>query len=260
MIDHLSASQITVYLDCSLKYRYNYIDRLPKPFRASGLALGSAIHAAVEWFHNIWAAGQEVDLESVCDIFEADWYAQTLEPIRYKKGENSEGILDLGRDLLKAYYEHAPRENVLQTEFAFELPLTDPENDDLLEVPLVGFIDKIEAGDVVVDLKTWSRMISRNDLDGNLQLSAYAYAYRMLHGKIPRLRLDVLLKTKTPRFEQLETSRTEADCRIFFQLCKSVYAGICKGVFLPNPGWKCTDCEYRPVCWFWNKNGNISSP
>ena len=108
MIDHLSASQITVYLDCSLKYRYSYIDRLPKPFRASGLALGSAIHAAVEWFHNIWAAGQEVDLESVCDIFEADWYAQTLEPIRYKKGENSEGMLDLGRNLLRAYYEHAP--------------------------------------------------------------------------------------------------------------------------------------------------------
>ena len=26
MIDHLSASQITVYLDCSLKYRYSYID------------------------------------------------------------------------------------------------------------------------------------------------------------------------------------------------------------------------------------------
>ena len=57
MIDHLSASQIQAYMDCSLKYKFSKIDQLPKSFKSSGLALGSAIHSAVEWLHRHWKQG-----------------------------------------------------------------------------------------------------------------------------------------------------------------------------------------------------------
>jgi len=255
MVDHLSASQIQSYLDCSLRYKYSYIDRLPKPFRPSGLALGSAIHAAVEWLHRKWSAQEEVTLESVWEIFEADWYAQSVEPILFKYGEIDEDVLNLGRNLLSVYFNEAPRDGVLKIELPFQLPLTNMDTGESLEVPLVGVIDKIEENDVVVDLKTWSRMISDDDLAANLQLTAYAYAYWVMYRRIPRLRLDVLMKTKKPRFEQLETKRTEADCVVFYNLSKEVLNSIKKGVFLPNPSWKCRDCEYRQVCWFWQKNG-----
>ena len=64
---------------------------------------------------------------------------------------------------------------------------------------------------MVADLKTWNRTVSQEDLDSNIQLSAYAYAYRMLYGKDPSLRLDMLLKTKTPRLEQFSTTDTELE-------------------------------------------------
>ncbi len=56
------------------------------------------------------------------------------------------------------------------------------------------------------------------------------------------LRLDVLLNTKTPRFEQFSTTRNEADHFIFYNLCQEVYKGIPKEIFLPNPSWNCRDC------------------
>lgn len=251
MIDHLSASQIQAYMDCSLKYKFSKIDQLPKPFKSSGLALGSAIHSAVEWLHRRWKQGEEVDLESVLNIFEADWYAQSLDEIRYSNGDTAEEMITLGKDLLSVYYENAPRDGVLHAELPFRVPLTDRETGETLEIALDGTFDKIEAGDIVADLKTWSRTLSQDDLASNIQLTAYSYAYRMLFKTNPTLRFDVLLKTKTPQFKQFFSLRTDADHQSFFHLCKEVYNGIRKEVFFPNPSWKCKDCEYRQVCWFW---------
>jgi putative RecB family exonuclease len=153
MIDHLSASQIQSYLDCSLKYKFSYIDKLPKPFRASALVLGSAFHAAVEWLHKKWSIGKEVSLESVWNIFEADWYAQSFEPILFKNGETENEILNLGRNLVSVYFNNAPRNKVVHTELPFQLPVTNIETGEVLDITLKGIIDKIEAGDIVVDLK-----------------------------------------------------------------------------------------------------------
>ena len=50
-MDHLSSSQINLYLLCSLKYKFIYLDKLPKPFKSSGLMFGSAMHSALSWVH-----------------------------------------------------------------------------------------------------------------------------------------------------------------------------------------------------------------
>jgi putative RecB family exonuclease len=47
----LSISQIQSYLLCPLKYRFQYVDRIPKPWRAASLSFGSSVHSAIEWFH-----------------------------------------------------------------------------------------------------------------------------------------------------------------------------------------------------------------
>ena len=50
-MDHLSCSQMNLYLQCPPKYKFLYIDGLPKPFKPSGLAFGGSIHAALAWLH-----------------------------------------------------------------------------------------------------------------------------------------------------------------------------------------------------------------
>lgn len=251
MIDHLSASQIQTYMECSLKYKFNKIDQLPKPFKPAGLALGSSIHAAVEWLHRRWKQGDEVTLKSVWDIFEADWYAQSLDEIRYKNGDTSEESVELGKSLLSVYFNNSAHNGILHAELPFDVPLVDTQTNETLGISLQGMFDRIETGDIVADLKTWSRTLSQDDLASNIQLTAYSYAYRMLFKTIPTLRFDVLLKTRIPQFKQFFSLRTDADHQSFFLLCKEVYNGIRKEVFFPTPSWKCRDCEYRQHCWFW---------
>ena len=73
MIDHLSATQINLYLECSLKYRFQYIDEFPKPFKSSGQAFGSATHSSLEWLHKEKIRGNHIALEKLYKIMEADW-------------------------------------------------------------------------------------------------------------------------------------------------------------------------------------------
>ena len=43
MKDHLSVSQINVYLACPLKYRFQYVDEIPRAFTSSALVFGIAV-------------------------------------------------------------------------------------------------------------------------------------------------------------------------------------------------------------------------
>jgi len=50
-METISISRVQAYLACPLKYKFEHVDQIPKPFRASALAFGGSVHAAIEWFH-----------------------------------------------------------------------------------------------------------------------------------------------------------------------------------------------------------------
>ena len=249
MKDHISVSQINLYMACSLKYKFAYIDELPKPFKPAGLAFGIAIHSAIEWFHKQRFEGVKVKASHLLEIFEADWQAVNTDHVLYKNGETTKSLLGLGFSLLQIYFANSNGNKILKVESAFETALIEPKTKQRLELPLAGRFDLIEEGPVIVDLKTAARKCSQSDADANLQLTGYSYVYYLKTGTLPDLRLDVLLKTKSPKLEKLSTSRTIQDFRAFFLLAKQILKGIRSNVFFPNPSWRCTDCEYKNVCW-----------
>ncbi len=53
----ISVSQVNASLACPLKYRFQYVDKIPRPWRVAAMAFGSSVHAAVEWFHRERLAG-----------------------------------------------------------------------------------------------------------------------------------------------------------------------------------------------------------
>ena len=57
-MESISASQLSCYLGCSLQYKFRYVDKLPRPWRAASMAFGTSIHAAIEWFHRERMAGR----------------------------------------------------------------------------------------------------------------------------------------------------------------------------------------------------------
>lgn len=241
-IDHLSASQISLYLNCPLKYRFQYIDQLPKPFKPSGLAFGSVIHSALEWFHK----------EKLLKVFEVDWFSQGVETdIRYKNGETDSGLRMTGRELLTQYF-HWDQGKPVRAEVPFSLPLVEPVTGEVLDLRLEGIIDLIETDHVVVEFKTSARTMSSQELEDNLQLTCYAYAYEMLFQSRPQtLKVVNLVKAKAPKIALLETKRGLNDYQRFFHLAREVQRGVESGIFFPRASFMCKDCEYAGPCQEW---------
>ena len=255
MRDHISVSQINQYLMCPLKYRFSYIDELPKPFKPSDLAFGSSVHAAIEWWHKNRMNGTGPEWQDVARIFEADLQAQALETIRFKNGDSLESCLEKGKQLLSVYLRDYIGFGVRAVELPFRVPLVDLETGEMLELPLDGYIDLVEAEDCIVELKTAAKVYDTTTITQHLQLSAYAYAYGWLYKRKPQLRLDILTKGKNPALHSFEVNRDKDSLVRFFHIAKGVIWAIQQEHFYPNEGWQCPTCEYYDVCQKWrNRN------
>lgn len=251
-MDHFSVSQLNTYLACPLKYRFSYVDQIPKPFKPSGLAFGSSLHAAIAFWHReMMKRGKPADAETLLKVFRADFYAQALDKIQFGPKETEKELLNMGEQLLKLYIQSFTSDHLKEVEMRFEVPLANPKTGELLDPPLLGFIDQVRDTDTVVELKTQKRSLDEASLHNHLQLTAYSYAYEHLFNQRPKLELVSLIKTKRPRIERLQTKRGENDYVRFFLLAKEVLRGIQNRVFYPIRCWMCTDCEYQQVCQEW---------
>lgn len=253
-MEYLSSSRINLYLMCSLKYKFHYVDKLPKPFRSSALAFGSAIHSAINWYHKEEMDGNGVTLDTLCKIFDADWYVQQTEADTHFKDSESPLILSsLGKAMLGLYFQD-PIKAVKGSEVPFTIPLVDPVTGKGPGINLEGFFDIIEEGDTIVEFKTSAVTMHPEDADNHLQLTAYSYAYAMLNNRPPKLMKIVnFVKNKMPKMLVFETVRDESDHRRFFQLAMQVLEGIDRQVFFPRQSFMCRDCEYEGPCREWGR-------
>src|SRR5713226_6850836 len=137
----LSVSQVNADLACPLKYRFQYVDKIPRPWRVAAMAFGTSVHAAVEWFHKERLADRTPEIEAVLQVFDADWYAQNVEPLVFSERESKDSLAEKGRAMLQLYLESGSDTKPVAVEQPFELDLADPETGEVLDVRLRGIID-----------------------------------------------------------------------------------------------------------------------
>lgn len=257
-LSHLSASHLTLYLTCSLKFRFQYIDKLPRLTKSANQVFGLAMHAALQWLHVELKKGRKAPLDEVLRVYEADWHAQTLpgSEVLYNDGDSPDVFLVKGKELLGRYYADYIPDGVQAAELRFQLPLINPETGEVLDVPILGFIDLIEADGTLVDFKNSARTMPIHDLPDNLQLTVYSWAYETLFGKPPKdVKLVNLVRTKSPKIETHITGREQGDYARLFAIGKEVLKAVEHEVFLPNRGcFMCKDCEYDQDCREWDGN------
>jgi putative RecB family exonuclease len=254
-MDHLSSSQINLYLLCGLKYRFQYVDQYPKPFRPSALAFGSAFHSTLQWFHEQSMQGKQVSLETLYRIFDADWFSQKLSlTIRFKDGEQEMVLRNVGKEFLTMYVQEETKP-VKGCEIPFTVPLYNPATGKELGIPLTGFFDAVETDDTIVEYKTSAQTLGFDNLASLPQLTAYSYAFEILYHKPPtRLKVVNFVKAKKPKMMISETKRSKEDYRGYLYLATEVFKGIRAGYFIPRTGYWCKDCEYLDLCPLWQKN------
>jgi putative RecB family exonuclease len=250
-MEYLSSSQINLYSQCSLKYKFQYVDLLPRPFKPSGLAFGSALHSALSWFHRESMTNGGVPLEKLYKIFDADWYSQRTEAeIRYKNGEDETKLAVLAREML-ALYLNLPPKRARASEVPFSIPLTLPGDGKNL-IYLEGVIDLIEIDDVITEFKTSAQMMDSKDADESLQLTIYSYAYEKIYQRPPKvLKVIDFVKSKKPKLITLETRRDASGYRRLYAITAQVLKGINLKIFFPRASFWCKDCEYSDRCQTW---------
>ncbi len=247
---HLSVSQLSSWLMCPRKWRFQYLDKLPWPTVPASLVFGSAIHGALGAFHEARLEGQTADLDELIAAFQEIWQAET-KPIQMKPSETAEGFVELAQRLLSLFLEEVQPAEVLAVEEAFRIRVADGLP------PLIGFIDLIERrGDrvVIVEYKTAAQRFSAQRVHDDLQISAYAMAG--LEMDLPGvkglddldLEFHVLLKTKTPVVDRRPAPRTASQLKEFKETAVDIYRAIEAGVFPRNRGWQCSGCPFRQEC------------
>lgn len=241
--DHVSVSQIRMYLRCPAQYYFRYVLglKIPPPGAA---VLGRAVHRGLEfYFREKLACPEGPPIGEVLEAFDAAFEAERQDADW--RDDDPAKAKDDGVRLLRLHHEDVARHLVpAAVERRVEIPLAG--------TTLLGFIDLETCGGLIVDHKTVARTPPENKAQEDVQLSAYALAYLAVHERLPAgVRLDFLVRGKQPKIVTRPAVRTMRDVERFAKLASGVAAAIRAGVFYPNPdSFMCTpgSCGYWEEC------------
>jgi len=262
---HISHSQIFVYLNCSLKYQFMYVECRPPERLAIALPFGSAIHTGIEWYYRALEDKGTLESLNILEQLFADCISLEIDnseiPVIYKKeAPDKDSIIKMGKSLLKVFYESVDLtgKEIVGIELPLSAKLYTPEGN-ATELKLIGVLDLVLRDQnnelTVVDNKTAAQAKSQSTVDEDMQFTAYSYLLAANRYVFPtatvNCRMDVLRKLKTPKMQQYFTVRTAADRKRFARIASMVLAGIENRIFMPQRSWMCSDCAYTRACSQW---------
>lgn len=230
----LSFSSISLYEECSQKFKFRYIDHLPEKPRHY-FSFGKSVHTALEYFYS---TTPPPSLPEVLQHFQAKWFSEG-----YKDAQQESDYFTKGQHILTNFYtDHATNfKPPFFTEYRFDLQVDG--------VAVIGYIDRIDRvadGRVaIIDYKTGSTF-SKDRVNTDDQLTMYQLACEELLG----MKVDSLtfyhLNSSTPYTSNPRTSEQVLQLRAKIV---SVANSISQGIFLPSPeDRKCSWCDYKPYC------------
>ncbi|HAL16868.1 MAG TPA: hypothetical protein DCP32_08980 [Anaerolineaceae bacterium] len=246
MIEHLSYSSITAYLDCPENWRRKYIAKEPTQSNPA-LAFGSAFHSTIETLVvnpesdvlSIWGGAWNKAIEGQ-PIF---WGTDTPEGI-FNDGVrmfSNPALLGEIRKIKPGIDETGPK---IERKVELRVPG--------VSIPIIGYIDVILDEGTPADFKTsaksWSEDKAADSLQGLFYLAALNQAGVEINWKFRHI---IFVKTKEPKVQILENVHKPGELFFLFDLIQRVWNGIEKEVFPLNPStWKCSDkyCDFYANC------------
>jgi putative RecB family exonuclease len=244
--NHLSITQIKMYLRCPLQYKFRYVDDLKIP-PVSAITLGRSIHSALEInYSQKIRTKQDLPVKQVTDLFSDLWESDVKETV-FEKDEKPGKVKDEGVGLITTYHgQISPTIQPKVVEKDFELSFQN------VDYSLKGKLDLVDSQDIIIDHKTTKRSMQEENVNTDLQLTCYSLAYRNVLGIQEKgLRFDVMVRNKHPKIQQIPTQRTEEDIGRFLKILAYVSKAIRTGIFYPNENYFCGICGYRNLCKNW---------
>jgi putative RecB family exonuclease len=259
----LSYSSYRTYLECPLRWKFLYVDRLPETPRGY-FTFGRVVHTVLEGLlrplvvpaaHRAGAS----DSQRTLDDWQsghgrsgaAPWMSRADLLAAYEKAWSGEGYTSpeeegryraLGRELLSRYYDRlaVDRPSPISVEEHLEARWDG--------IPIHGYVDRIDrtagGGLEILDYKT-SRELSAEDAKGSDQLSLYQVLVERNYSEpVERLTLYHLRSLTPLRVPPRERSTLTT----LYDRLGTVSDGIRAEAYEPTPGRHCSRCDFRALC------------
>ncbi|HVS99197.1 MAG TPA: ATP-dependent DNA helicase, partial [Solirubrobacterales bacterium] len=231
----LSASDLTLYLTCPLKYKFARVFGIPQE-PTINQRFGILMHNVLERFHKEPPERGE-ELRTLNRLFEAGWrrggFGTSDDEMQYR---------DRGREALRLYWE---RERVAESEPVWLERKFDFKVADHHVRGRVDRVDRLPEGDYeLIDYKTGERKTAE-DLDSDLQLALYRMAAREAWEiEAAYASYDYVLDA-----EKVPAPTRPDDAERVERTVVTVGEGVLSQDFEPRPSPSvCSWCDYRLVC------------
>lgn len=235
-----------MYARCPRQYRFKYVEGRAAERFSTNLAVGSAVGSAIAWWFDVRREGRDENVDEAVRVLRADLAAVLARPDVDWDGDTPEGLSVQAEGLLRLFLERYGDLDVVRTEERVELPLVDPVTGTSSPRPLVGFLDLTLVDGSCVEIKTAARAYSESDIARNLQFGAYRAVMRARG--VGALRLVVLVKTKTPKVQEVVLEADDGAVAWFMTAALDIESAIASGQFPPSPGMACAMCDYTSTC------------
>ena len=235
----LSATSIQTYVDCPLKYKYQYIDRIPQRFDKAYLKLGIVIHKVLELFHK----NKYKNRGELYDLLEAEWKSTDFhykqEDFQYKN--DAKLMLDNYSNYIKDYQSHKA---YYEFEFEFETSYA----------VLKGKCDRVEISKdnkiSIIDYKTSNKSKTPKQLLSNIQLGLYALfskesGFKNKSNRLKKIPENLIVLFLREQMPSVEISISDKNLNDIEDVIKNVCEGLSNNNFSANKGRPCDFCDYK---------------
>jgi len=245
----VSASRLSTWLQCRLKFHMRYVAGVAKPPTAA-LHVGKTVHAVLQQWNLARWRNAPLDGDAIAAVFEQAWSAQSEEAAAAWKGEEEAGTKVNALAVIQTYLRETPiplDEKPEGVEVSVEMDLASHG------LPtLVGVLDLVRAGGRIVDFKTTGRTpdpkMVRHTTE--VQTTGYALLYREATGhRECGIELHHLVKLKTPKLVVTEAGpATDLQINRLFHLIDAYVDDLERRDPIPAPGLQCASCEFFNEC------------
>jgi len=234
----ISVSQVESYETCPLKYKFQYIYRIPVPQNHT-LTFGIIMHTVLREIARRVVGDVKTEIEDGIRLYNKYWSSEGFEGKTHEENQKAKGEI-----ILRTYLEKNPyllETKPLFVEEAFRLRLG--------EITVNGRIDRVDRIDnlvTVTDFKTGTPK-DQKFADNDLQLSIYAIALEEVFGtKAERLVLSYLdgpIDRKTTRTDKKLNESKERVVETMENILDQDFTAK------PNP-MVCHFCQFKNICDF----------
>ncbi len=251
----LSPTRIATYLECAVKYRYIYQDKLGRFYlRArAGYSFGSSLHHVLQNFHT---EGAVQTPEEMVQALTDKWIAAG-----YETEEQEQAHRTAGEQIVQAYHlAHQERIAVQAETIATEKTVSC----DMGRFKLSGRVDRIDRypdGRLeIIDYKSGRWDTSPEEVANDLAMCCYQLILKRLHPESPIFATIYCLRSGNSASAELADEQLEEFAReltlLGDQILDQDYDSL-----TPVPLPICPNCDFLPRCMrFWHTQDRLEFP